>query len=123
MKLILLIGIGGFLGAVSRYLLSIFIHNKILSTYPYGTLTVNILGCLLIGMVYAMSDKGALSVEWRLFLATGLLGGFTTFSSFSNETVSMLRDGEYLFAFSYVTASVILGIVATFGGIFLIKSI
>jgi CrcB protein len=121
MKIILAIGLGSFIGGVSRYLITLFIQNKFLSTFPYGTLCVNILGCFLIGVIYALSDKGNVSPAWRLFLATGIMGGFTTFSSFSNETVSMLRDAEYVQAFSYVAYSVILGLAATFGGISLIK--
>ena len=121
MKILLAIGIGSFIGGVSRYLISLFIQNKILSTFPYGTLAVNITGCFLIGLVYGLSEKGNINVEWRLFLATGILGGFTTFSSFSNETVSMLRDAQYWQAFSYVGFSIIIGLAATFGGISLIK--
>lgn len=123
MKLILMIGIGGFIGTISRYLISVLIQNKFLSTYPWGTFTVNIMGCFLIGIIYALSDKGNFSVEWRLFLATGIMGGFTTFSSFSNETVSMLRDAQYGNALLYVGSSVLLGLLATFCGIVLIKSI
>jgi CrcB protein len=121
MKIILVIGIGSFIGGISRYLLTQFIQNKFLSTYPFGTLCVNIIGCLLIGVVFGLSERGNISMEWRLFLATGILGGFTTFSSFSNETVSLLRDGQYWFAFSYVGASVLIGLIATIIGISLIK--
>jgi fluoride exporter len=122
MKLILMIGIGGFIGTIFRYIISIGIQNKFLSSYPFGTFTVNIIGCFLIGIIYALSDRGNISVEWRLFIATGILGGFTTFSSFSNETVSMLRDAQYGFALLYVLSSVTIGILATFAGIFLIKA-
>jgi CrcB protein len=121
MKIILAVGLGSFIGGISRYLISLFIQNKFLSTFPYGTLCVNILGCFLIGVIYGLSDRGNVSPTWRLFLATGIMGGFTTFSSFSNETVSMLRDAEYVPAFSYVTFSIIFGLAATFGGISLIK--
>lgn len=121
MKLVLLIGAGGFIGSSLRYLISLFIQSKVLSTFPFGTFAVNILGCFLIGAVYALSEKGNLGAEWRLFLATGILGGFTTFSSFSNETVSMMRDAQYGPALIYVGSSVILGLLATFFGIFLIK--
>ncbi len=121
MKMILAVGLGSFLGGISRYLITLLIQNKFLSTFPYGTLFVNISGCFLIGVVYALSDKGNVSPVWRLFLATGVMGGYTTFSSFSNETVSMLRDAEYLPAFSYVAFSILLGLTATFAGISLIK--
>jgi CrcB protein len=121
MKILLAIGLGSFLGGILRYLITLFIQNKILSTFPYGTLAVNIIGCFLIGIVYGLSEKGNINVEWRLFLATGFLGGFTTFSSFSNDTVSLLRDAQYWHAFSYIAVSVFVGLVATFGGISLIK--
>jgi fluoride exporter len=121
MKLILAIGAGSFIGGILRYLLSNIVQSKFLVTFPFGTLTVNITGCLLIGLVYGFSDRGNLTPEWRIFLATGLLGGFTTFSAFSNETVGMLRDGQFGFATAYVSASVIVGIVATFTGILITK--
>ncbi|HXS54642.1 MAG TPA: fluoride efflux transporter CrcB [Hanamia sp.] len=121
MKIILFVGLGSFIGGISRYLVSLFIQNKFLSTFPYGTLAVNIIGCFLIGIIYGFSERGNMNAEWRIFLATGIMGGFTTFSSFSNETVSMLRDAQYLQAFSYVAFSVIIGIAATFAGISLIK--
>lgn len=121
MKLLLVVGFGSFIGGISRYLVSLFVQNKFLSTFPYGTLVVNIAGCFLIGIVYALSEKGNVNAEWRLFLITGFLGGFTTFSSFSNETVSMLRDAQYWQALSYIGISIIVGLAATFGGISLIK--
>jgi fluoride exporter len=121
MKIILAIGIGSFLGGISRYLLSLLIQNRILTTFPFGTLTVNILACFLIGVVYGLSERGNVNSEWRLFLATGFLGGFSTFSSFSNETVSLLRDGQLWYAFGYVISSLAMGFAATFGGVSLIK--
>jgi fluoride exporter len=121
MKIILLIGIGSFIGGISRYLLSLFIQNKFLSTFPFGTLSVNIIGCLFIGIIFGLSERGNFTAEWRLFLVTGFLGGFTTFSSFSNETVGMLRDGQMWAAFTYIASSVVIGLLATFVGISLIK--
>ena len=121
MKILLAIGFGSFLGGISRYLLTLIIQNKFLSTFPYGTFGVNIIGCFFIGIVYGLSARGNINVEWRLFLATGFLGGFTTFSSFSNDTVSLLRDAQYWQAFAYIALSVLIGLVATFGGISLIK--
>jgi CrcB protein len=121
MKIVLFVGLGSFIGGISRYLISLFIQNKFLSTFPYGTLAVNIMGCFLIGIVYGFSERGNMNAEWRIFLATGIMGGFTTFSSFSNETVSMLRDAQYLQAFSYILFSLIVGLAVTFAGISLIK--
>src|SRR5450432_1642027 len=117
MKIILAIGIGSFIGSISRYLLSQFIQNKFLSAFPYGTLGVNVIGCFLIGIVFGLSERGNITLEWRLFLATGVLGGFTTFSAFSNETVSLLRDGQLWNAFTYIISSIFIGLLATFTGI------
>jgi CrcB protein len=121
MKIILAIGIGSFIGGILRYLLSLFIQNKFLSAFPFGTMSVNILGCFLIGLVFGLSDRGNISMEARLFLATGFLGGFTTFSAFSNETVGMLRDGQLWQSLIYVMCSVGVGLLATFTGITFIK--
>ena len=121
MKMIVAIGIGSCIGGISRYLLSQFIQNKFLSSFPFGTLGVNIIGCFLIGIVFGVSERGNISNEWRLFLATGVLGGFTTFSAFSNETVGLLREGQLWHALVYIACSVLIGLLATFTGISLIK--
>ncbi|MGF1584605.1 MAG: fluoride efflux transporter CrcB [Bacteroidales bacterium] len=121
MKIILAIGTGSFIGGVLRYLLSHLVQTKFLSAFPFGTLTVNIIGCFLIGLVFGLTEKGILTQEWRLFLATGLLGGFTTFSAFSIETMSMFRDGQFLYAAVYISSSVLVGIIATFTGFAIIK--
>ncbi len=123
MKIILAIGTGSFIGGVLRYLLSQFIQTKFSSSFPFGTLAVNIIGCFLIGFVFGLSEKGNLSQEWRLFLATGIIGGFTTFSAFSNETFFMLRDGLFLNASLYIASSILIGLLATFIGFTIIKFI
>ncbi|MEO8762665.1 MAG: fluoride efflux transporter CrcB [Ginsengibacter sp.] len=121
MRIIVAIGLGSCIGGISRYLLSQFIQNKLLSVFPFGTMIVNIIGCFLIGIVFGLSERGSFSMEWRLFLATGVLGGFTTFSAFSNETVSLLRDGQLWQAFTYIACSVIIGLLATFSGTSFVK--
>ncbi|MDI1256822.1 MAG: fluoride efflux transporter CrcB [Flavobacterium sp.] len=121
MKVILAIGIGSFFGGVIRYQLSQFIQSKIVSGFPFGTFTVNIIGCFCIGLVFALTERGNLSAEWKLIITTGLLGGFTTFSAFSMETVTLLRDGQLLYATGYAVSSVITGLLATFAGIFSVK--
>ena len=121
MKIILAVGIGSCLGGILRYFLSQIIQSKFLSTFPFGTLSVNIIGCFLIGLAFGFSERSYFPVEWRLFLVTGLLGGFTTFSSFSNETIALIRDGQSWLALSYVATSVIVGLIATFAGISIIK--
>ena len=121
MKILFAIGTGSFIGGILRYLLSQFVQSKFLSAFPFGTLIVNIIGCFLIGMVFGLTDRGTLTPEWRLFLATGLIGGFTTFSAFSFETVGLLRDGQLWYATAYIVGSVIIGLLATFIGISIIK--
>jgi CrcB protein len=86
-------------------------------------MSVNIIGSLLIGVVYGLVEKGNLSPEARLFLATGILGGFTTFSAFTMDALKLLQDGLWLESISYILLSVVLGLAATFLGIFLIKLI
>ncbi|HEY1008820.1 MAG: fluoride efflux transporter CrcB [Daejeonella sp.] len=117
MRIVLLIGIGSFIGGIARYLLSQLIQNKALVTFPYGTLAVNIVGCFLIGIVYGVAERSGLSNEWRLFIATGILGGFTTFSAFSYESINLMRDGQAGAALVYIAASIMLGLAATFIGL------
>lgn len=122
MKYLLLVGAGSFIGGIIRFLLSEWIQTKSLSSFPYGTLSVNLIGCFAIGVVYAFFEKELMSMEWRLFLATGVLGGFTTFSAFSMETFSLIRNGSVLHALIYVGVSIIIGILATVIGFSIIKS-
>ncbi len=121
MKILLLIGTGSFIGGIFRHLLSQFIQTKLLSTFPFGTLGVNIIGCFVIGLVLALSEQTNMTSELRLFLATGICGGFTTFSAFSNETYILFRSGQLGYAIVYITASVVLGVLATLIGYALIK--
>ena len=123
MKTALFIGLGGFIGSVSRYYLARMIQITVLSAFPFGTLTVNILGSFLIGLVYGFSEKGLLiHPEIRLFLTVGILGGFTTFSTFSSENFYMIRDGQITWFILYSAASVAFSILAVFAG-FLISKI
>jgi len=114
MELILIVGAGSFIGGVFRYLLSLLIQAKTVSQFPSHTLTVNIIGCFFIGVVFGIFDKGRISHEWKLFLTTGILGGFTTFSAFSNETIVLFREGHIGYALLYISASVFLGLLATY---------
>lgn len=123
-RILIIIGIGGFIGSVARYLSQQYFQKHFPSSFPYGTMWVNITGCFLIGVIYALSEKGnILTPEWRLFLATGFCGGFTTFSTFSYENISLLRDGQYFYAAIYSGISVFGGIIATFLGASIIKSL
>ena len=121
---VLIVGLGGFIGSVSRYLSQLFVEKLIHTTFPAGTFVVNILGSLIIGMVYALAEKGnMLNAEWRLFLAVGFCGGFTTFSSFAYNNLNLLKDqaiGQLLFN---IFGSITLGVFAVYLGIILIRSI
>lgn len=124
LKLILIIGTGSFIGGVLRFLSSRFIQNSVFSSFPYGTFMVNILGCLFIGIFYGISERGnMMSAEWRMFLTVGFCGGFTTFSTFANENLSLLRDGNVFYSALYISLSVFVGILATYSGNLIIKAI
>jgi CrcB protein len=121
-KTLLLIGTGGFLGSISRFLTSRYVQNNISSAFPFGTLLVNIAGCLLIGLIYGFSERSSLvTQEWKMFLAVGFCGGFTTFSAFANENLALLRDGNIFHFLVYTGLSVFLGISATFFGVLITK--
>ena len=121
-RIFLLVGTGGFIGSVSRYYFQLIVTKFFPSALPYGTLAVNISGCLLIGIIYGLFERGnILSPEWRLFLATGFCGGFTTFSSFSYESIKLIQDGEFFYLSLYIALSVIIGFAATYLGMTIIK--
>ncbi len=123
-KTLILIGTGGFLGSISRFLASRLVQNSFPSSFPYGTFLVNILGCFLIGLIYGVSEKGALlNPGWKMFLAVGFCGGFTTFSTFANENLLMLRDGDFFHFSIYTGLSIFLGITATFIGVMIPKTL
>src|SRR5947208_7713709 len=121
---LLLVGIGGFVGSIARYLVAVLFASQVPSVFPFATLTVNIVGCFVIGILFALSDRGNIfSPEWRILLTTGFCGGFTTFSTFSYESLRLMQDGEYLYLAAYVLLSVVIGLAATYVGIILIRSI
>ena len=115
---VLLVGTGGFVGASLRFLISGLVQRlDPLGTFPYGTLSVNVLGCLVIGVLGGLADaRGVLGPTARLVVVLGVLGGFTTFSTFAYETLALLRDGENLHAAVNVLASVAVSIVAVWIG-------
>lgn len=122
MKAILIIWLGGGLGSVFRYLVQLGVSKLVTVTFPAGTFLVNITGCFVIGLLYGLVNKyAAFTVEWRLFLITGLCGGYTTFSSFSYESISLFRQGDYTNFFLYVVFSVVVGLFSTLGGMNIIK--
>ena len=118
----MIIGTGGFIGSISRYLVQQLMQGKFGTGFPIGTMSVNILGSFIIGLVYALSEKGdVLSPEWRLFLAVGLCGGFTTFSSLAYESFQMIKLGQFFFVALYMGLSLFLGLIATYLGVISLK--
>jgi CrcB protein len=115
---ILLVGIGGFIGSVLRYAVSGYFQQATQSVeFPYGTLAVNLIGCLVIGILSQLAEtRGVFTAESRAFIFVGILGGFTTFSAFSNETMSLLREGGNLPALLNIGAHVVFGLAAVWLG-------
>ena len=124
LKTILLVGTGGFAGSVMRYLVQVFVEKGLSSTFPYGTLIANVAGSFIIGMVFALADKGNLmNAEWRMFLAVGVCGGFTTFSSFAYNNFSMLKENAWGPLSLNVMGSLLLGLIAVYLGVVLIRAL
>jgi len=124
MKTLLMIGSGGFIGSIARYIVSKYFQNLFLSAYPWGTFVVNMLGCLLIGFLYGIFTRsGYLSAEWRLFLTVGFCGGFTTFSTFANENFLLIRESDFYYFLLYTGLSIFLGIASVYIGNIITKII
>jgi fluoride exporter len=116
-KDILLVGAGSAIGGIVRLLIGKSIMQVFQYPFPLGTFIINISGSFLIGILYALYGKsGNLSPSALLFLATGVCGGFTTFSAFSYENLLLLRSGNYMMAMVYITGSIIIGLLAVFAG-------
>ncbi|MGH2581742.1 MAG: fluoride efflux transporter CrcB [Anaerolineales bacterium] len=115
---IVFIGLGGMIGAILRYFLGAQAQDYFKSvTFPFGTLVVKALGCLVIGVLsYFVENRGALTAETRLLLITGLLSSFTTFSSFSLETVNLISGGQWPAALANIAANNVLGLAAVWIG-------
>ena len=115
---ILLIGFGGFIGSALRYLASGYVQQASKSVdFPYGTLAVNVMGCFAIGFLAQLAEsRGVLTSESRLFVFVGILGGFTTFSSFGNETLNLARDSQMVNALANIGMNVVIGLLAVWLG-------
>ncbi len=115
---IALIALFGAIGTLARYGLQGAVQTRVTGTFPYGTLAVNLTGCFLLGLIgqYTL-NRIVLPVDWRVAIAIGFFGGYTTFSSFGWETAKMLEDGEWMRAAAYVGASVVLGLLLSVAGI------
>jgi len=120
----LMVFIGGGIGAALRHGVNIGSARLLGTSFPYGTLTVNIVGCLAMGLLAGyLAFKGDVGQHWRLFLTTGILGGFTTFSAFSLDAALLYERGEIGPAAIYVLASVFMSLVAVFAGLALMRSL
>jgi CrcB protein len=118
----LLVFLGGGLGAALRHGVNIGSARWLGTSFPYGTLTVNVTGSLVMGLLAAyLAFKGDASQSWRLFVATGILGGYTTFSAFSLDVALLYERGAIGLALGYVLASVVLSILALFVGLWLVQ--
>jgi CrcB protein len=116
-KNLLIIGTGGFLGTIARYLISQLNLTISFHSIPVGTLTVNVAGSFLIGFLTGIAEKSMiLTPEWRLFLMVGLCGGFTTFSAFANENLMLIHNGQGLAVLLYTGLSIFLGFLAVYLG-------
>jgi len=124
MKNMFLVFVGGGLGSVMRYTLSHVINRSTTSPFPFGTFVVNVIGCFLIGFIMFYSARfGDRAEQWRFFLATGLCGGFTTFSAFSLENVQLLDDQRILLFFAYTIGSIAIGVLATYCGLLAARNV
>ena len=121
-KSILTVGIGSFFGGALRYLISALMKSSCGAGFPWGTLIVNFLGCLAIGVILGLFGRynGAASA-WSLLLATGFCGGFTTFSTFANESLQMIQSGNIWSFIGYVAISVVLGVLLVAVGYWIVK--
>jgi CrcB protein len=124
MEKLIFVALGGGMGAAARYLIGVQAMRRLGEAWP-GTLAVNVVGGLLMGMLagYLAHRGGADQERWRLLLGVGVLGGFTTFSAFSLETVLMIEKRAYGQAFGYATASVVLSLVALFAGLLIARRV
>ncbi len=123
-KTLLLVGSGGFLGSVSRYFLQSFVNKQTSTDFPWGTFCVNVLGCLVIGCVYALTEKYTnMSNQIRLFFAVGFCGGFTTFSSFAMDKLVLMQNNQILHFISYIMLSVGVGFFMVWLGLTLTRNL
>jgi CrcB protein len=121
-KTLAIIGFGGMLGSISRYLLSEYVTEHYPGAFPFGTFAINLIGCLLIGVFYGLSNRHEwFTPEWRVFLTAGFCGGFTTFSTFAIENLALLETSRYLVFGLYTAGSVVFGITAVLLGMVLAR--
>ncbi|HYG01466.1 MAG TPA: fluoride efflux transporter CrcB [Chryseosolibacter sp.] len=121
---LLIVGTGGFIGTVGRFLTGRLVENAMGSSFPWGTMVVNVFGSFIIGVVYGLTlREDLLNRNWRFFLATGVCGGYTTFSAFAVENLSMINQKMVGSSILYVFATIILGLLAVFSGAMIGKAL
>jgi CrcB protein len=124
MKTILLIGLGGGIGSIMRYLTSMLVAKQVSSVFPWATFVVNIIGCLVAGIILGVLERQqVLNSDLKFLLITGFCGGYTTFSAFSVENIQLLQSGHSLIALLYISISILLGVMAVWVGMTLIKTV
>lgn len=118
------IGIGGFLGANARYIVGRFVNQHLGTAYPWGTALVNLTGAFLIGIIVTiLTDRVVDDPMWRQLIVVGVLGGYTTFSTYTLEAITMMQDGRWASALGYVIGSTLLGLLACFAGIWVARTL
>lgn len=122
LKSMLIVGAGSFVGGVLRFCLSQCMKNLMKTGFPWGTLAVNLMGCLIFGIIYGLFSRfSSPASSWCLLLTTGICGGFTTFSTFAYESQQMLQNGNLLGLISYISASILLGLALVGLGVWIVK--
>ena len=120
--LFMMIAFGGALGAISRYLLSFYIQNKFITNFPIATITINAVGCLLLGMLLKIGMSSSVQEQfWRTFFIIGFLGSFTTFSTFASDVYDLFRNRESIYGLLYLLGSNMIGIVMIYVGTTLMR--
>lgn len=123
-KLLLTVGLGGAIGSLMRYGAGALITRSAAYTFPVSTFVVNVIGCFLIGLFYALSERHTwFTAEWRFFFVTGFCGGLTTFSAFAYENIKLLQSGNTMYFLLYSIASFVLSLLAVLAGMYIVKLI